>query len=143
METARKSKNKDHMGQADRDCVFMLGQDLRFTWADDAARRQVGYELAELVHMHPWDIKPTFSAARFQRMIQPLRFGETDVVRFCTVHQHRRGDMMPVSVALHRLPGPGLQLLAQVRQHEDTEAMVRRATIRERNRRRNWQPMLS
>lgn len=122
-------------------CVFTFNEECRFTWANASARAHVGYELAELLHLHPWDIKPEFSRDQFLRMLLPLRHGEVDAVELDTCHRHRAGHVIPVAVAVHLLPVHGGQYLAQAVPRDDSGALIRRAVIREANRPRAAQPL--
>jgi len=83
------------------DCVFMFDSvSLRFFYVNEGAVRQVGYTREELMSMHPYDIKPEFTEARFREMIAPLLAGETASVSFETVHRHRDGRRVPVEIFL-------------------------------------------
>lgn len=83
------------------DCVFMFdAKELRFFYANEGALRHVGYEKSELFTMHPYDIKPEFSAAHFRTMLAPLLSGEQDALTFDTVHRHKQGNLILAEVFL-------------------------------------------
>lgn len=58
---------------ATHDCVFMFHPDtLRYFYVNQGACQQVGYDEAELLRMHPYDIKPEFPEPKFRKLIAPL-----------------------------------------------------------------------
>jgi diguanylate cyclase (GGDEF)-like protein/PAS domain S-box-containing protein len=83
------------------DCVFMFdAESLRFTYVNQGAIGQLGYEQAELLQMHPYEIKPEFPEPKFRDLLAPLLTGEHDQIRFETVHRHKGGHLVPVDVFL-------------------------------------------
>ena len=83
------------------DCVFIFhADDLRFTYVNEGAKRQVGYTEAELLQMTVLDIKPKFTLESFRLMAQPLLDGTQASLTFETVHRHKDGHEIPVEVAL-------------------------------------------
>lgn len=90
------------------DCVFMFdtGQ-LRFHYVNQGAISQVGYSHAELMQMHPYDIKPDIPREKFIALIQPLLAGTQAKLTFETVHRHKAGHRVPVEVLLQHIARPG------------------------------------
>ncbi len=83
------------------DCVFMFdAESLQFTYVNQGAIAQLGYDRAELLRLHPYDIKPEFPEAKFRDMIAPLLTGERGQVRLETFHRHKDGHRVPVDVSL-------------------------------------------
>lgn len=83
------------------DCVFMFdAESLQFTYVNQGSIGQLGYDHAELLQMHPYDIKPEFPEPKLRDMIAPLLRGEQDQIRFETVHCHKDGHLVPVDVSL-------------------------------------------
>jgi len=83
------------------DCVFMFDADkLYFSYVNEGALKQVGYTRAELLTMHPYDIKPEFSEAQFREMLVPLLAGEQVSLNFETIHQHKSGLQVKVEIFL-------------------------------------------
>ena len=83
------------------DCVFMFDADsFRFFYVNEGAMRQVGYSRDELLHMHPFDIRPDISEAQFHALIAPLLAGEQDSLTFETTHKHKYGQRIPVEIFL-------------------------------------------
>ncbi|MEQ8604785.1 MAG: PAS domain S-box protein [Marivibrio sp.] len=90
------------------DCVFMFdGETLRFTYMNEGARRQVGYDDAELRAMRPFDLKPLMDKEAFLALIEPLRSGRRESVLFETVHRSKTGRETPVEVFLQYVASAG------------------------------------
>ena len=108
------------------DCVFMFdATSLRFFYANQGALKQVGYELDELLAMHPYDIKPDVTEAQFHELIAPLLAGDQASITFETVHQHKNGQRLPVEIFL--------QYIAPVGEAPRFVAMVRDISERKRD----------
>lgn len=81
------------------DCVFMFdAKTLLFSYANQGALLQVGYDLNELLGLHPYDIKPDITEAQFHELIAPLLAGKQASLTFETVHQHKNGQRLPVEI---------------------------------------------
>jgi len=76
------------------------GETLKFTHANRGARQNLGYSMDELRQLTPVDIKPDFTAEKFEELIRPLRDGTRDQVVFETVHQRKDGSVYDVEVRL-------------------------------------------
>lgn len=99
-------------GTLDRtlDCVFMFEPDtLRFFYVNQGAMAQVGYDHAELMAMHPYDIKPDMPEARFREFIAPLLRGEQNAITFEIEHRHKDGHHIPVEIFLQYIAPEGEQ----------------------------------
>ena len=89
------------------DCVFMFdAETLCFFYVNQGAVDQVGYSVEQLLTMTPLDIKPEFTAERFQAMIAPLVAGDVSLHTFQTVHRHKDGHDVPVEIALQYVDPP-------------------------------------
>lgn len=100
---ANKTSLKDFRSIVDKtiDCVFIFDPEtLLFTYTNKGAESQVGYSSKELSHLHPYDIKPEFDELQFKEMIEPLISGEKTILNFDTLHQHKNGGLIDVSVNL-------------------------------------------
>lgn len=73
---------------------------LRFEHVNRAARENLKYSLAELRRLTPLDLKPAYTRESFARLLEPLRRGETDMLRFETVHRRSDGTHYPIDVHL-------------------------------------------
>ncbi|MEM1165183.1 MAG: PAS domain S-box protein [Planctomycetota bacterium] len=93
---------------ASNDCIFMFdAKSLRYVYANNGARQQVGYTEPELLEMTPVDIKPDYDDATFAAVIKPLREQPGRSVVFRTVHEHRSGRRIPVEISLQLVPQLG------------------------------------
>jgi len=83
------------------DNVFIFDPDtLLFTYANQAAIRQMGYSAAELYRIGPVDIKPLIDEEQFLQAIKPLLEGEKESLTFTTVHRNKAGADFPVEIVL-------------------------------------------
>ncbi|WP_018872306.1 EAL domain-containing protein [Thioalkalivibrio sp. ALJ16] len=83
------------------DAVFLFDVDtLRFIYVNQGAVDQTGIPRDELLTLHPFDIKPEYPEPRFRQLIEPLRRGERDQMRFETRHIHRDGREVPVEISV-------------------------------------------
>jgi len=99
------------------EAVFICDpESLRFTYVNQGAMQQVGYSETELMQMTPVDIKPLYSLAQFQKVVQPLIDGVRPSFTFQTVHRHKDGHDVPVEVFLQliRLEGQAPRFVAMV-----------------------------
>jgi PAS domain S-box-containing protein len=71
-----------------------------FQQVNRGARQNLGYSFEELQKMTPLSIKPQHTEATFMALVEPLRSGEKDLIRFETVHQRKDGSLYPVDVHL-------------------------------------------
>lgn len=83
------------------DCVFMFTADtLKFTYCNNGAMKQIGYNSDEIASMQPFDIKPEFNEAQFRDLITPMKNDGNNFVAFETLHQHKDGHTIPVEIGL-------------------------------------------
>jgi len=81
--------------------IFMFdAETLCFRYMNEGARRNLGYSAEKLQAMTPVDIKPEFSEAAFQTLIEPLRRHAQEKLIFQTVHRRADGTLYPVEVHL-------------------------------------------
>ncbi len=77
---------------ATTDCVFIFSaDDLKFTYVNKGAMDQVKYSYAELMQMHPYDIKPLYNETQFREMVLQLTNSEHSSTTFETVHEDKMG----------------------------------------------------
>jgi PAS domain S-box-containing protein len=87
-----------------RDGVFVFEPEtLRFTYVNQGAVAQIGYDEPTLLNMHPFDIKPDFDEVHFRALLGPLRRGELSELRFETRCRHRDGHDIPVEIFMQYL----------------------------------------
>jgi len=83
------------------DCVFMFDpHTLLFTYVNEGALQHVGYTSDALYNMHPFDIKPDFDREAFTQLIQPLLKHRKPSLKFKTIHRHKKGHDINVSINL-------------------------------------------
>ena len=83
------------------DCVFIFSVDaLLFTYANQGALNQVKYSYDELMQMHPYDIKPTYSKNEFKELVRSLISTKNNSITFETIHQDKYGQQLPVEIFL-------------------------------------------
>ncbi|MBI5652699.1 MAG: PAS domain S-box protein, partial [Chloroflexi bacterium] len=75
-------------------------QTLRFIQVNHGARENLGYSMSELEELTPLDLKPEFTRASFETLIQPLRNKHQERVQFATLHRRKDGSTYPVEVSL-------------------------------------------
>ena len=81
--------------------IYVFDADsLRFNLANEGARRNLGYSMAEMSELTPLDLKPEFTREAFDVLTSPLRADETQVAVFETMHQRKNGSLYPVEVHL-------------------------------------------
>jgi PAS domain S-box-containing protein len=119
-----------HTIDAAHDGVFMFDPDtLRFTYVNDGAEQQLGYDGEELLTMTPLHIKPEFTEQTFRDMLEPLLADRVDSHAFTTIHRRKDGTDVPVEIVMNYPPAeqPGHPRLVV--------ALVRDITKRLRNER--------
>lgn len=100
------------------DCIFMFYPDpLKFFYVNAGAIDHVGYSREELYHMKPYEITPEFSEEKYESLLCNLITGKDKQKSFETIHRHRDGHTIPVSVSLQyfEFEGQGPHFMAVVR----------------------------
>lgn len=101
--------------QASQNEIYIFDVDsLRFVHVTEGARHNLGYSMSELQGMTPFDLKPEFTAQRFEKLIRPLRHGDCNKIEFQTVHERKDGSQYFVEVHLQRLEYEGTQVFVAV-----------------------------
>jgi len=75
-------------------------KNLFFIEVSKGTLKNLGYTMDELRSLSPIDIKPLILPADFNTMIQPLRDGEIDILKFSTIHERKDGSTYDVDVRL-------------------------------------------
>lgn len=73
---------------------------LQFVQTNAGASQNLGYTSEELRRLTPVDIKPDLTEEEFSEILEPLRAGEQELLKFETVHQRKDGSTYPVDVHL-------------------------------------------
>lgn len=81
--------------------VYVFGaDDFRFRLVNKGARDNLGYSIAELGDLTPWDLKPRIRREEFLALVLPLQIGEVARLDFDTVHRRKDGTEYDVAVKL-------------------------------------------
>jgi PAS domain S-box-containing protein len=72
----------------------------QFIQVNQGAQENLGYSMAELRHLTPLDLKPEFTPEAFAKLLEPLRTGEKEKIRFTTIHRRKDNSSYPVEVYL-------------------------------------------
>ena len=68
--------------QSASEIYVFAADDFRFILVNRGARENLGYSLAELSEMHPWNLKPEFSEEEFKAFVGPLLSAEVPRLSF-------------------------------------------------------------
>lgn len=81
--------------------IFMFDADtLQISYANDHALENTGYILAQLQKKNMLSLHPEMSIESFGAMIEPLRRGEQESIKYRTVQARKNGSTYPVEVNL-------------------------------------------
>jgi len=94
---ARYSRILEHSFE---EIYLFADSNLFFTEVSKGTLKNLGYTMDEMKSLSPVDIKPLVSATDFNTMIQPLRDGEVDILKFSTIHERKDGSTYDVDVRL-------------------------------------------
>lgn len=72
----------------------------RFIRVNQGALDNIGYSMAEMRELTPYDIKPGFTQSTFVKLVFPLIKGSQQKIDFQTIHQRKDGSRYPVEVHL-------------------------------------------
>src|SRR3569623_642325 len=77
--------------------LFAAGS-LRYTGVSEGARRNLGYDMDELMRLTPLDILGGFSGDRLRALLEPLRQHEIEEVACEAEHRRKNGTAYPVEL---------------------------------------------
>jgi PAS domain S-box-containing protein len=81
--------------------IFMFDADtLQISYANDLALENTGYTLEQLQKQNMLSLHPELGIDSFGAMIEPLRRGEQESIKYRTVQARREGSTYPVEVDL-------------------------------------------
>ena len=110
--------------------IYVFDADsLRFIQVNRGAQQNLGYTAEELEALTPLDLKPEFTPRSFERLLAPLRQGETQSLVFETVHKRKDGSQYPVEVRLQfsrsETPPVFVAMIQDITERRQAEAQVR------------------
>jgi len=102
---------------------------LNFSFANDSALNNLGYTMAELREMRPFDILPAFSIDKFKKMLLPLANQDKHGQSFETMIQRKRGSIYDVEVHLQFFIAEGapsyfLAIIIDISEKKQLEAKI-------------------
>jgi diguanylate cyclase (GGDEF)-like protein/PAS domain S-box-containing protein len=104
MERARAEKERNRLSdivELSLNEIFLFDTEtLLFTYANEGARRNLGYAMDLLLTMTPLDIKPDLDEASFRATIGSLLRREKELLIFEAIHLRADGSSYPVDVHL-------------------------------------------
>jgi PAS domain S-box-containing protein len=81
--------------------IFMIDADtLQFGYANDYALEKLGYTLEQLQRKNLLSLHPQLGVEIFAEMIEPLRRGEQESIKYQTIQACANGSTYPVEVNL-------------------------------------------
>ncbi|MGB8274200.1 MAG: PAS domain S-box protein [Alphaproteobacteria bacterium] len=102
---------------------------LQFVHVNYGARNNLGYSMDEMRTMTPLDLKPEMTRESFAALVEPLRNGETDQVRFETFHRRKDGSLYPVEVWLQLSRAEDapvfIAMISDITKWRETEAFLK------------------
>lgn len=128
MRNERAMREAKLMLDATEDGAFVFDPDtLRFSYVNQGAIRQVGYDRDELLAMTAVNIMPEMDEAHFRTLLAPLLAGEITTLQFNTVYRQRQGNDIAVEINLQHVAPPGEQprCIAMVRDVTERQRAMR------------------
>jgi PAS domain S-box-containing protein len=108
------------------DAIYLIDEELRFTYVNASACRALGYSRKELIAMGPPDIDPNMDRETILRMMQTTP--ATDTINFETHHRTRDGRIFPVEVSATHFKRDGakfsLCLVRDISERKQAEARI-------------------
>ncbi len=95
-----RSKLTDIVERSLNEIILFDAKTLLFTYANEGARRNLGYTMEQLSAMTLLDIKPNFNKLSFKKLIQPLLNRKKEYLVFESRHRRSDGTSYPVEVYL-------------------------------------------
>ncbi len=128
----------DRLGRIVEDAVSEVyvfsAEDFRFSLVNRGARDNLGYSMAELRAMTPWDVMPSMSRQEFLELVEPLLEGDRPGLEFEGVHQRKDGTQYSVWVHFQLITTEGERVLyasvQDITNQKETAAALAQASTR-------------
>jgi len=95
-----------------RDSIFLVGEDARFLYVNEAACEALGYARSEFLTMHVFDIDPDFPRDVWERHWENIKAHDT--LRIESNHRTRDGRTTPVEIGIKLFCFEGAEYLLSV-----------------------------
>jgi len=119
---------------ATRDAILIFdAETLRFTYVNQGATEQLGYDRSELLTMTMMHLAPEFTEARLRKILEQLTHGDVSSTMFTTTHRRRDGTDIPVEIIVqpdHDDAGPPrafIKLTRDISERVEAEERLREA----------------
>ncbi len=120
--------------EAASELYIFSADDFKFRLVNKGARDNLGFSIAELSALTPWDLKPEIDKDQFLSMVQPLLSGDVKRLDFETIHRRKDGTDYNVAVQLQLFEEEGdsvfyaaiQDITAHRRLEQETRALARR-----------------
>ena len=100
-QTEDRNKSLAHILEESLNEIYIFdAKTLRFIQVNKGARLNLGYSMEDLSNLTPLDLKPELTDESFEKMVEPLRVGERQIIQFTTVHRRKDGSLYDVEVHL-------------------------------------------
>jgi PAS domain S-box-containing protein len=134
-QTEEKITSLGHIFERSLNEIYIFdAQTLKFILVNEGASKNLGYSMEEMRNLTPLDIKPEYTDEDFAALIEPLRTGEVDGVKFTTVHKRKDGSLYPIEVYLQLStfgPVPAfVAIILDITMRKRAEAKLRRLSQR-------------
>ena len=92
--------------------IYLIdAQSSTYMQVNQSAQNQLGYCLAELQQMHPWQLAQDFTEATWQRQLQPLLSGSQTGLLITSQHTRKDSSRYPVQLNIQMHTEPSGELL--------------------------------
>ena len=93
---------------AARDAVFIFdARTMRFSYVNQGAVEQTGFNVGELLAMRPFDLAVELGEDAYREILEPLTRGHAESASLSTVHQRRDGTTVPVELGFQTIATVG------------------------------------
>ncbi|MBW3636851.1 MAG: response regulator, partial [Armatimonadetes bacterium] len=79
---------------------------LRYSYVNQGALKQLGYEREEMLGMSALDVKRQYDEKKFRRLLKPLLAGQKQSLIYETLHRRKNGEDFPVEVFVQYVSPP-------------------------------------
>lgn len=113
----RESKEKlffEALDNSLNEIYIFRADNLKFTYVNLGARKNLGYSKKELTNFTPLDLKKSMTRIEFDDVLSPLNNGKSGSITFETVHYRKDGSHYPVEVKLSKSSMPDADVFVAI-----------------------------